>query len=180
MKDNFKAILGQLAPVVGAAIGGPWGGLAVKALAEGLGLKADADLDEIERVVASADPDKLVELRRVEAKFKTDLERLGVESERLGVEDRKDARAHQAKTADKTPGVIAAVVVSGFFGVLGALVFVTIPDAASAPLNIMLGALGVLLTQVGNFYFGSSAGSKSKDATVAEFMRAFANGKTQV
>jgi len=34
------------------------------------------------------------------------------------------------------------------------------------PINILLGALTALLVQVGNYYFGSSASSAAKNATI--------------
>lgn len=62
-------------------------------------------------------------------------------------------------------GLIAALVVLGFFGVLGLLVFhpVAVDSAMSDILKIMTGTLGAKFSDVVQYHFGSSSGSKSKD-----------------
>ena len=44
-----KAVLGVVAPTLGTAIGGPFGGMVAKALSEALLGKPDASSDEMEK-----------------------------------------------------------------------------------------------------------------------------------
>jgi hypothetical protein len=106
-----------------------------------------------------------LKLKQVETQLVRELRTLEVESERIDAADRASARARHAKTRDAMPGTLASVVFIGFFGILGALMFLDeIPEAALSPLNIMLGALSTLLVQIGAYYFGSSKGSAEKNA----------------
>jgi len=50
---------------------------------------------------------------------------------------------------------------------IGLMVF-DVPEKNSQVLNVMLGALGTMVTAVANYYFGSSSGSKSKDEKIAQ------------
>jgi membrane protein YqaA with SNARE-associated domain len=64
---------------------------------------------------------------------------------------------------------LAAVVVVGFFAVLGALVFWPVPVENKDALNIMLGALvGAFSGGVIGYFFGSSKGSSEKTELMAQ------------
>jgi len=65
-------------------------------------------------------------------------------------------------TADQLPRLLALLVVAGFFGVLGLLVFKELPKSSEAPLNIMLGVLGTGVTGILNYYYGASAASDQR------------------
>jgi hypothetical protein len=56
----------------------------------------------------------------------------------------------------------------GFFALLVGLMVFDVPEKNSQVLNVMLGALGTMVTAVANYYFGSSSGSKSKDEKIAK------------
>ena len=61
---NIKSILGAIAPTLATAIGGPLGGMAMKMVADKLGLP-DASLDALDAAVASATPEQLAEIKKV-------------------------------------------------------------------------------------------------------------------
>jgi len=46
-----------------------------------------------------------------------------------------------------------------------------LPEGTSDVVNVLLGALGGMCAQVGNYFFGSSRGSKNKDAVLADIGR---------
>ncbi len=157
-----KAILGAVAPHLGAALGGPFGGIAARAITEALGIAPSDDPAQAARGVAAASPADLLAVKRAEQAFRIEMERLGLRAEEIAAADRASARSRQARTRDPMPALIALAALAGFFGILTAMVLVDIPAGAMQPLLVMLGALGTLVTQIGAFYFGSSAGSARK------------------
>ena len=59
------------------------------------------------------------------------------------------------------------LVTAGFFGMLATLAFQDLPTTNKDMLNVMLGSLGAAWVAVVSYYFGSSAGSRAKDAALA-------------
>jgi len=157
-----KDILGVVAPTIGTALGGPLGGLAARTLAGVLLGDEAASESAIAAAVANASPDQLLALKKADHEFQTRLKELDVDMERIAAGDRDSARKRQIEMKDRMPGILAAMVFTGFFGILCSLMFVAVPEAAKDPLNIMLGALGTLVVQIANYYFGSSNGSAQK------------------
>lgn len=166
--DAGKDILGSVAPVLGTAIGGPFGGMAAKAITRALlGPDAEADDEQVAlQAVQAATPEQLLALKKADQAFAVQMKGLDIDLVKVHAADRDSARRRQVETKDKMPAVIALAALAGFFGILGAMIFVEMPEAAAQPLAVMLGALGTLVTQIGAFYYGSSAGSAQKNAMI--------------
>lgn len=64
--------------------------------------------------------------------------------------------------------VLAGLILVGFFGLLGLLVFRPTPVDNSNLLNISVGALISAFTGVVGYFFGSSLGSKEKNQILAD------------
>ena len=61
-------------------------------------------------------------------------------------------------------GVIVAIMITlGFIAALYIVLSKTIPEGSDAIVNVLLGTLAALQTQVANYWLGSSAGSAAKD-----------------
>jgi len=86
---------------------------------------------------------------------------LGLNFEKLAVEDRKSARDMQATTRSMMPPILAGAVTVGFFGIMVMMFFNKI-DSANPAILMMLGSLGTAWTGIIAYYFGSSAGSQAK------------------
>lgn len=160
----WESIIKTVAPMLGTAIGGPFGGIAAKMITGAI-LGEDNATDDIEaakKAIAGANPEQLLLLKTADHDFSLAMEKLGVERKALNVKDRNSARDMQKITKSLAPGLIALCCMSGFFGILFALIFVQIPEQSVQPLNVMLGVLGTLVVGIANFYFGSSSGSKAK------------------
>lgn len=105
------------------------------------------------------------ELRRIKKELKGQTLAHMEKMAEIAAEDRQQARSVQSKSFAKAWWVmptLALLSFLGFFGVLFALTFYELP-AAKQPLYIMLGTLGTIVTQIAQFFFGSSQGSKDKD-----------------
>ena len=166
--SKIGGLLGQIAPTIATAIGGPVAGMAVKALAGALGLSQDASSDDVQTALINATPEQLAAVKKIDADFKVQMKELDIDLERIAAGDRDSARNMQMQTNDWIPRAMAILVTFGFFGILTWLLTKGVPPTGSETLIYMLGALGTAWTGIVQFYFGSSAGSKAKtDALVA-------------
>lgn len=80
----------------------------------------------------------------------------------LLVQDRNSARQREMALGGRVNSLLALFILSGFFGIVGALFLLDIEENVKEPLYILLGSLGTMATQVVAYYFGSSQGSKQK------------------
>lgn len=165
-----KSILSTVAPTLGTALGGPLGGVAGRAIAAVLLGDENAGEDAAAKAVIGATPDQLLALKKADYDFQQKMLELDVDLERIAASDRDSARKREIETKDKMPGLLALGVFAGFFGILAALMFVSMPADGKDPLMIMLGALGALVSQIANYFYGSSSGSAAKQKTLDRVM----------
>lgn len=152
--------LKQIAPTVASALGGPLAGMAVAAISKAVGVEEDKVQDLISSNKMSAD--QIAQLKNAELELKKQENELGLNFEKLAVEDRKSARDMQTATRSKVPPILAGVVTVGFFAVLLGMMLGKLSIADNTALTMMLGSLGTAWTGIIAFYFGSSAGSQAK------------------
>ena len=164
---QFGPLLGQLAPSIATALGGPLAGVAVKTLSSALFGHEDGTEEQISAAMATATPDQLAAIKKIDADFKVQMKSLDIDLERIAAGDRDSARQMQRETKDWVPKVLAIVITLGFFGILIWMLLNGMPKTGTEALLMMLGALGTAWTGVVNFYYGSSAGSKAKNDLLA-------------
>jgi hypothetical protein len=150
--------LAQIAPGIATALGGPLAGLAVTAISKALGIDEKDVQSTIESGKLSAE--QLASIKQAELQLQTQAQQLGLDFEKIAVDDRKSARDLQASTKSIVPPVLAMIVTVGFFGILFALMMGYAQK--SDELMIMLGSLGTAWTGIIGFYFGSSAHSEKQ------------------
>ena len=161
MNDLLAGLLKNVAPGLATVVAGPLGGMAVKAIADKLGVS-----DTVEAVANAiqADPEAAMKLAEI------DLKQFQLENE-----DRASAR-HMQEVALQQDSWFAknflymftsvwSVFAMTFFAMAS---FFTIPEANTRIVDTIIGVLiGTVLTGFFNFFFGSSKGSKDKtDALV--------------
>ena len=167
---DWKSIISKTAPLLGAALGGPLGGVAVTAIADALGLsnKTEAAITE---ALAGSTPEQLLALKNADKTFKMRMQELifadAKDTLTIEASDRDSARKRETVVLDKTPRNLAYGVTGGFFSILMFMMFFEIPVASRDILNIMLGTLGASFSGVIGYYFGSTAGSKLKSELLA-------------
>ncbi|CAB4131083.1 hypothetical protein UFOVP122_53 [uncultured Caudovirales phage] len=167
--SDLGPLLGQIAPTIATALGGPLAGMAVKTLSNVLLGHENGTEDDVQAALASASPDQLAVLKKIDADFKAHMKELDIDLERIAAGDRDSARKMQTETKDWVPKLLAIVITLGFFGILVWMLVQGMPQTGTEALLMMLGALGTAWTGVVNFYYGSSAGSKQKtDALTAK------------
>ena len=159
---NFGPLLGQIAPTIATALGGPLAGMAVKTLSEALLGRDDGTAQDVSEALTSASPEQLTKIKQIDADFKVKIKELDIDLERISAKDRDGARQMHMQTQDWIPRVLALLITVGFFGVLTYMLLKGMPPTGTEALLMMLGALGTAWTGVVNFYYGSSAGSKAK------------------
>lgn len=155
MNDWLK----QIAPTIATALGGPLAGLAVDAVSKAIGVDPKDVQNTISEGKLSAD--QIAAVKQAEIAMAARAQELGLDFEKIAVDDRKSARDLQAKTQSWIPGSLAVIVTVGFFGILIGLMVGSLHT--SEALMLMLGSLGTAWTGIIAFYFGSSAGSQKKD-----------------
>ena len=164
---NWKSIIGELAPLLGTAVGGPVGGIAIKAITTALGLDSDASDRQIDQALKNATPEQLVALKKAEADFAVQMKELDVDVERIHAADRDSARSREMSVKDRVPAVLAILTMVSFFGYIGGVTFLADSVMADAGfLNLAVGWLGGTASTVVAYYFGSSAGQDKMTSAV--------------
>lgn len=148
-----------LAPTIASALGGPLAGLAVQSLSKAIGVDPDKVGDLISNNKLTAE--QIAQVKIAEIELQKQAQELGLNFEKLEVEDRKSAREMQATTRSWMPPILAGTVTLGFFGIM-TLMFVGKVDSSNPAILMMLGSLGTAWTGIIAYYFGSSAGSQAK------------------
>jgi len=151
--------LQQIAPTLATALLGPLGGLATSAIAKVIGI----DEKDVQETINSGklSADQISQIKLAEIEFQKQTQELGLNFEKLAVDDRKSARDMQIATKSWIPGALALGITVGFFGIL--IYMMAYAITPSNELLVMLGSLGTAWTGVVGYYFGSSASSRNKD-----------------
>ena len=157
--------LKQIAPTIATAMGGPLAGMAVSAISKAIGVDEDKVQDLITNNKLTAD--QVAQIKLAEIELAKQAQELGLNFEKLEVEDRKSAREMQAATRSMMPPLLASAVTVGFFGIV-VMMFFNQVDSNNPAILMMLGSLGTAWTGIIAYYFGSSAGSQAKTEMMAK------------
>lgn len=156
-----------VAPMIGTALGGPLGGMAVGILADKLGVE-EKTVKAVTTAISETklSPEQVSAIRQAEIEFQKFLGQNKIDLERINMENTKSARDMHIANKSYTPQLLSFVITVGFFGILGYMM--TSAVKPSEPLLIMLGSLGTAWAAVCNFWFGSTAGSARKTELIAQ------------
>lgn len=158
--NELLALLKSAAPALATVVAGPLGGLAVKAIADKLGV-ADT-VEEVTQAI-QADPDAAAKLAEI------DLKQFQAEAA-----DRDSARAREVGlvTAGGNPlaqlvmPVLAVGTVALTYLFVGILLFKVVPTEQQQLIIFALGFMTASAQQVLSYYFGSSKSSQDKTAAM--------------
>lgn len=162
---GVRSVIATVAPTVATALGGPLGGIAGTAIKKALGVTNDQQAIE----ALSTNPEAVLQLKVAELEMSKFIAQTGVDLQKINAADRNSAR-EMVKVTGKVPQVaLSVVMLVGYFSLLYAMVagFFDVPEMYTALVAGLIGTLGAGVTQILNFWFGSSSGSKDKDAAMA-------------
>ena len=152
MKKLLGNIIGSVAPTLGTALGGPLGGMAGDVISKILGV--DNNPASLEKAIATATPEQLMEIKKAEKEFETKMKELDVDLYKLETAEKQDARKTFSK--DWTARIIGIAMVGGFLGYIFLVTLQPPEQNSEALINLVLGYLGGLASAVISFYFGAS------------------------
>jgi hypothetical protein len=154
----LTSLLKSVAPGLATAVAGPMGGMAVKMIAEKLGVEPteQAVADHLTHNPQDAAKLAEIDLAKLQAHY----------AEMDSARNREIAVASSANVPmlNKlvTP-LLALGVVALSFILFAILIFVDVKPEAKDILIYILGVLSAAVTQILSYYFGSSQGSKDKE-----------------
>lgn len=173
--SKLTKFVSKAAPILGTAIGGPIGGLAggaISLITSAFGIEATDDPEAIYEAI-KADPQAVVKLKQIELENKTQLQKIALQRDEAHLKDVQNARSREIEMVkvtgkkDWSLHVLAWLIVSGFFISFILLTFTTIPTGSKDMVMLFCGALIAGFSEVRQYFFGSSAGSKQKTGIMA-------------
>ena len=112
----------------------------------------------IEKAVAEATPEQMLQLKKAEQDFEVQMKELDVDVFKLETQDKQDARSKFSK--DWTARIMGIATVGGFLGYIFLVTLQPPEQNSEALINLVLGYLGGLASAVISFYFGASNSTK--------------------
>ena len=161
--------LKTLVPMLGTALGGPFGGIAAGFIAEKLGLEGKT-VDAVTKALSDnkMTADQVSAIRLAEIDFTKFLAQNEITIAQLEVTNTQGAREMQMAVKSNTPDILAVIIVTGFFGILLTMMMGLLTVSDQQALLILLGSLSAGFGAVLIFFFGSSRSSQNKDVLLAQ------------
>jgi hypothetical protein len=152
----FGKLIENVAPTIATALGGPVAGMAVKALSTALLGHGDGSEDDIKNALATATPDQIAAIRKVDNDFKVQMESLKIDLQKIAADDRANARNYAIMTHDLTPRLLAIAVVA-VWGIVQYFMLHNVIESSMRELVArLLGTLDSAVFLVLSYYFGSA------------------------
>lgn len=163
--SKVKDVIGAVAPTVGAALGGPFGVIAGKAIQEALG-----ETDEIKVIEAlQTDPNKVLELKKAEIAFKEFMRNAEITETQLAVDNQKSARSMAVHLGSIAPQFTIVVFLTIMLGWVIYELFVDAPPKGSENvLFILLGQLSTAWMAAISFFVGTTRSSGDKTQAIIQ------------
>jgi hypothetical protein len=171
MAENWRKVLSTVAPWIGAAAAGgvpALVGMAASQVSAAFGKEVKGTVDAVAQAIAGATPDQMLALKAADQDFQKSMQQLGFENlqvlENIAAEDRDSARKMHTAVRDLSTPILSYLVVLAFFGTIYLLFLseVKLHTELRDVAMVLLGTLASSYTQVMNFRFGTSAGSRVK------------------
>ena len=141
MSFDWKSLVQAVAPTIATALGGPFAGMGVKALSTAILGKEDGNEEESSTALMGASPETIANMKKAELEFKATMKGLDIKLEELVYKDKASARERQIALKDKTPAILAYLLLLGFFVTIGCLFKFAIPEANQATIYVLIGVL---------------------------------------
>ena len=165
---ELKAIVKDISPILGNALMGPLGGIAMSFLADKLGIE-EKTVEAVTSAITDGKmtPEQVSSLKLAELDFKKFCEEKEIDYVRIAEADRSSAREMQISTQSVMPAVLTSLVTVGFFGILSLLFFH--PELKGNEIvMIMVGQLSTVWAGCVAFYVGTTHNSAQKTNLLAQ------------
>lgn len=171
--NDWKSIIGAVAPTIATALGSPLAGMAIRTLSNTLLGHENGSETDIAAAMGMATPDQLAKIKESDQLFAVRMKELDIDLEKIAASDRDSARKREAVTGDTwTPRIIGFVTLGGFFW---AMFYILSGNVKGLTDPVTVGMIGTLIgyasakaDQVVSYYFGSSASSAKKTEAMSE------------
>lgn len=177
---DWKDVVRKVAPTIGAALGGPFGGMATKIIADKFLGDENATEDQVAAAVQTASPAQWLELKKADQQFAVQMRELDIKLEQGYMQDTDNAR--RAHAADGRVFWLGVAILLTFAGTMGGILWVayelltegmkiTDPGIIAVVFTLLGTLLGYVATnaqQVVSYFFGSSKGSNDKTAALSQ------------
>ncbi len=166
MAFEWKGVVAGIAPTVALSLDGPLSGLGVSALSVALLGRADANEQEVVEALRTLTPAAAAALKKAELQLQEQLGELGIDLAAIARSHQKEAGARaetKAAVPDRTPKVLAVVVLAGFFVSVAYVFLGRIQPEVAGVAGTLIGYVSAKADTVVAYYFGSSAGSAEKN-----------------
>lgn len=170
--DAAKSVIAGVAPILGTALGGPFGALAGGFIAKALGGKdAPASQADIEKALGLQDPATMLALKQADLDFQKHIADIGLTEDQLQISDTDSARRREEAVKDSTPSLLAYALTIGVIGLVYCLFRLDIPADNKAVMFSVTGVVvGTWNTAMG-YYFGSSAAGVKNTGVLTAALR---------
>jgi hypothetical protein len=163
---SVKTAISTIAPVIGTALGGPFGGVAASTLSKVLLGKENATEDEIMEAISVKSHESYAKIKEAEINFQSKIAE-------LSVIDRKNARERELAFVergqrDKVQSFVAISIIVGFFLFTICTMFFPLKNGSLDIIFFLIGYVGNSLVTLVQYYFGSSKGSALKTDIINE------------
>ena len=163
---DWKALIGTVAPWIATALTGPFGGMAVTAAADALGL-SDKTESALKQALSGVTHEQLLALKNADQAFQVRMQELDLSRDQLVVQDREGARKRESTVGDKTNRNLAYTIIAAFIAMaIGTLMGWAKADSVLA--GTIIGYLSAKAEQVLSYYFGSTSNSAEKTRLLAQ------------
>lgn len=176
---DLKKIIGNAAPLIATALGGPLAGAAVGALSRAIFNNDTSSEEQITDYFSDNSADAFLKLKEAEYNFQVKIAEIQQASEKLVLENTRDARAMNIASFTESASwlsrnivpILALVICFIFFLTILMLMKIDIDADAKDALFVMVGFVGSNFNGVREFYFGSSLSSQNKDGVIEKFSK---------
>lgn len=160
--NELLALLKSAAPALATVVAGPLGGMAIKAIADKMGV---ADTVEAVTQALQADPEAATKLAEIDlAQFKAE----SADRDSARVREVGLAAAGGSKFAQLVMPILAVGTVALTYMFVGILLFKIVPTEQQQLIIFALGFMTASAQQVLSYYFGSSKSSQDKTVALAK------------
>lgn len=167
MSNKWLDVIKTVAPTVATALGGPLAGAAVSAIGAALG-KPDATQADLQKHIEDSKltSDAIAKLRELELQYQSEEQERGFRYAELAFKDTDSARNLMIQTRSQTPTVLSYLVLLGGGAMMWAVLMAYV-KVDSVLAGTLIGYAVSEMKQVLAYWFGSSIGSRDKDAALA-------------